>query len=215
MRRMSPLFICVALCAAQTSPEPDTSLDAFLGHQLPPVDQATGHPDLLEFRSRIIAAARRHDLKYLLSVVDPKIGGCGWEGIDGFRFFLSDADGWDGLRIGLQLGGIMPSPTRFRSNYVMVTFPDHADMTSYLVAIKPDAAVRERPELSSAVVGKLHYEIVIPIGEAEGEWQKIRYQPDKLGYVQSSDLQRPTGYSVDLGRVNGKWRIKWVANYCD
>ncbi len=87
-------------------------------------------------------------------------------------------------------------------------------MTSYLVATKPDAAVHEKPELTSSVLTRLDYQIVAAIGEGS-KWQKVEYRPGEVGYVLSADLNRPTGYSIDLHLSKGRWRINAIINYCD
>ena len=161
-----------------------------------------------------MAAVIRHDLKHVLSVTDPDIEGCGWNGIEWFRTFITDSGGWDEVRTALQLGGVMRSSTEFESNYVMMTFPLEADRTVYQVVIKPNTPVHEKPDITSVTAGKLHYEIVIPVEKGKA-WQKIEYRPGRVGYVRTSDLADPTGYSLGLKLLAGKWRIRWIGSYCD
>lgn len=210
------VLICVAACAAQTltPTEQDPGVGKFLGQEVVPVDQAIGHPGLVSFRSRLIGATLHHDLRYLLSVTDPSVGGCGWQGLDGFRTFVTEPGGWAAIRSALEAGGVMASSVRFRSNYVMVTFPEDADMTAYVVAIKPHVPVYERPDTASKVIVNLHYEIVAPIGTGT-QWQEIEYRPGRIGFVRTDNLQPPTGYSVDLALRKGQWQIQWIASYCD
>jgi hypothetical protein len=202
------------------------------GARLLPVDDAPKDPSLLEFRTRLMDAARRQDLDYVLSVLAPHVVNSfgGDEGIEGFKRHWELDTGrtrvWSTLLEVLSMGGtlhVTPSAAEigaeaeFWAPYVYSRWPNEFDSFEYGAITGEKVKVRSRPSRRAPVVATLSYHIVkmSPDAVADEEakdqttsWVKIATPDGKDGYVSSRFLRSPIDYRIGFVKGNGKWLIK-------
>jgi len=200
--------------------------------KLLPVDDARKDPSLVQFRNRLMDAARKHDLDYVLSILTPDVVNSfgGDEGIEGFKRHWELAGGntrlWDTMLSVLSMGGtlyVTPDAAgvwveaEFWAPYVYSRWPNEFDSFDYGAITGEAVKVRSRPSRRAPVVTTLSYDIVkmlpeaVPDEEAKDQtasWVKIVTPGGKEGYVASRFVRGPIDYRLGLVKRNGKWLIK-------
>ncbi|MFB3920601.1 MAG: SH3 domain-containing protein [Terriglobia bacterium] len=191
-----------------------------------PVDEAAQDPSFLAFRQGLVAAARKHDLQYILTILDPQIVNSfgGSEGIEGFKAIWEvdkpQTKLWDTLILVLTLGGslnVSDQETSFWAPYVYSRWPNEVDAFEYGAIIGTNVRVRARPDPVAPVVATLSYDIVkfadqswLPAGEAgENSWVKIITPAGHEGFVSSRFVRSPIDYRIGFLKKNGKWTITY------
>jgi hypothetical protein len=184
--------------------------------QVLPVDEAVRDPQLLATRSQLMAAAKKHDFEPKAKLTDPNIRTeCGKHGIPALReFFTASHDGWHDFYRSLQLGGVFRQPLEFSSNYLVSRFPQNLQPEDYEVVVGEDAALREQPDNNSGVIAHLSHNVVTRLADS-GDWVKVQVGTGATVYLQRDELGSPTGLTVTLNRLRGKWLITAVQPYCD
>jgi hypothetical protein len=137
---------------------------------LKPVDEAKSDPTFLAFREKLIAAAERKDLKFVMSILDPKVelSFGGDSGIRGFRELWTgknEAGFWKEFLPVIKNGGkyhagSKQETAKFTAPYVFELFPEDLDQFEHAAIIGMDVNLREKPNRNASVVGKLSYNIV-------------------------------------------------------
>jgi len=193
--------------------------------KLSPVDEGSREPTFAAFRRQLLAAVRRRDTRFVMSVVDPRIQNDfgGGAGIADFRrhWRLDHPERsplWSTLDRILRLGGSFTSRRRreFCAPYIFTKFPERLDGFSYQVITGKNVPVRQEPRSEAAVVTTLSYEIVKvpdaqPIAEktATGtrNWIRIVAPNGRRAYVDAASIWSPVGYRACFTKRGGGWRM--------
>jgi hypothetical protein len=209
-----------SVVAGQGGAAADKQGGAIEGPKLMPVDEAAKDPNFVEFRERLLEAARRRDDEFLSEVIDPNIrtgfGPAG--GAVAFRrqwkLDTHESPLWDELETILTLGGgFNPASggSQFWAPYVYSAWPERHDAFRSLAVIEDDVPLYERPDVSARVIGRLSYDIVanedVPAAELAGGWTRVMTVDGRSGWVDSLTVRSPVGYRAGFTRRNGQWRL--------
>jgi len=189
------------------------------------VDEAKKDASFLTFRTKLIAAAKRRDTKYILSILDKEIQNSrnGTDGIkefkDDWKIERRDSKFWDEfLRVITNGGQFMNSGeaknTFFTAPFTYPDLPDDADGSNYHVIFGKNVTYRAKPEMSARVVGKLSYNVV-EITETVNDkkdpekvaWYKIKTPGGKTGFVKAEFIRDSIDYRAGFEKRNGKWKM--------
>lgn len=141
--------------------------------RLAPVDAGTSDASWVQFHKRLVAAVEQRDLKFLLSILDPKIRNS-FEKPDGVKSFVEqweleparakDSPLWNEMRTMLRFGAApLESATGERLlclPYVAVTWPPTVDPYLYAAIVIPDAPVFDKPSTQAQIITSLSHQIV-------------------------------------------------------
>ena len=186
--------------------------------QLLPVDEAASDPDFFAFRARLQRAIAGHDVRALLSVIDPAIRvSFGPEnGRDAFRRDWQldgpsqESSGiWTELGAVLALGGQFDTPDTFVAPYVFSRWPDRVDAFEHVALVGADVRIRSEPRANARVVTSLSFAIV-PLARTvtpPDGWTAVRLGGDRVGFVSSALVRSPIDYRAFFARRNGDWRL--------
>lgn len=193
-----------------------------------PVDEGPKDASFLSFRKELMEAIKRHDQKFVLSILDANIlnsyGGNG--GIEEFKetwqMDKSDSELWETLREILSLGGVfIPDPPEegggmvFCAPYLCGRFPEDIDALDHLVVTARKVNVRARPSLNAPAVATLSFDVVRyadpmndTVKHGDGHtWNKIVTLDGKIGYVSGQFLRSPMEHYACFKKIDGKWRM--------
>jgi len=187
--------------------------------KLYPIDEGPKDPSFQAFRDKLIEAAKNRDMKFVLSILDPKIqnsfGGDG--GVEEFKKQWkpgnSDSELWNVLLKILSMGGSL-SENEFCAPYVSCKFPElDLDPFEHSVIIGEQVRVREQPSLTSPIIASLSYDIVVStapfnlIKEDGRSWIAIKLSNGKTGFVSDQFIRNPIDYRALFMKKGGKWRM--------
>lgn len=197
--------------------------------KLYPVDEASKDASFKRFRDRLIAALKRHDRKFLLSIVHPKIQNS-FGGDGGIREFVAtwkldspDSKVWTELLTVLSLGGSLGKVNgqkTFAAPYVSSHWdsiqnklPRDADAFTHSAIIAAKVPVYRKPDAASPAVTFLSYDVVEVDNERsvwKGEheellWAKIKTLKGQEGYVLGDKIRSAVDYRAYFQQVRGKW----------
>lgn len=181
--------------------------------RLPPVDESAQDPSFLAFKTKLLAAIDRKDVKGLLAAIDPKIrvsfGGDG--GIEGFRRFWkldkpAESKVWSELGAVLRLGATRDEP-EFIAPYVFTRFPPTLDAFANAAVIRPKVVLRKSPAATAPAVATLDYDIVQLVGQPRKGWVEVRTDAGQMGWVQQSEIRSPVNYRAFFEKKSGQWKI--------
>jgi hypothetical protein len=196
-----------------------------------PVDEAKEEPSFLAFRTKLIAAAERHDVKYILSVLDPKIelSFGGHSGIADFKTFWKinsrNSKFWDEFLAVMKNGGSFTGDGRnrlssFAAPYVYTVWPEDLDAFEHHVIFGTDVNLREAPSTDAKVIDKLSYNVVkfddqlstrkkTGAGEEdwEYEWYRVETLGGKKGFVNAAFVRSAIGYRAGFEKKRGVWKM--------
>lgn len=217
MRRVSLLLLAVSML----------TVSAFAQERyLKPVDEASQDPSFLAFRTKLIAAAERKDLKYVQSIMDPKIhlSFGGFYGVAGFRkLWKNEADFWAEFLPVIRNGGRFVGDGRNKMNvfsapYVFTDMPEDLDHFEVFAVFGNNVNLRERPDAGAPVIAQLSYNIVKVDHEAAtkrktgpGEddwkidWQKVTTLGGQTGWMKSEYVRSPIDYRAGFEKKRGRW----------
>jgi len=188
-----------------------------------PVDEAAKDASFLAFRTKLIAAAKKHDAKYILSIVDPKIQSTFGDD-DGLRYFKRvwkiespKSDFWTEFLPVITNGGTFSKENGnkiFSAPYTFNGFPDDLDSFAYSAIFGNNVNLRAKPEMNATIVGKLSYNIV-EITETikdknnaeKDAWYEIKTLGGKRGYVKAEFVRSPIDYRAGFEKKNGQWKM--------
>lgn len=192
-----------------------------------PVDDAAKDASFLAFRTKLIAAAERKDLKYVMSVMDPKIelSFGGHQGVKDFRELWKDeAAFWKEFLAVIKNGGTFAPPTEasgrmFVAPYTFSTWPDALDAFEHHVIFGNNVNMRDTPKMDGRVTDKLSYNIVKITGaepeateqqpDKEPEWYRIETLGGKKGWVKSEFVRSPISYRAGFEKRKGIWKMTY------
>lgn len=196
-----------------------------------PVDEAAKDASFLAFRTKLIAAAERHDAKYILSIIDPriKLGFGGDDGIANFkkiwRINAGDSEFWDEFLAVVKNGGAFDGKgskkyQSFTAPYTFSSWPADLDPFEYIVIFGSDVNLRDRPAADAKIIGTLSYNVVKPDNEQSttvktgtGEddwvfdWRKVETLGGKSGFVKAKYARSSIDYRAGFEKIRGTWKL--------
>jgi hypothetical protein len=188
-----------------------------------PVDEASKDASFLAFRTRLIAAAEREDLKYVMNVMDPKIelSFGGHSGLKDFREFWKDeAAFWREFLAVVKNGGSFAPATKesgrmFTAPYTFSNWPENLDAFEHQVIFGSSVNLRDRPAMDAKVLGKLSYNIVkisdevLRPGTEIPEWVKVKTLGGKSGWVNAEFVRSPISFRAGFEKKKGVWKMTY------
>lgn len=187
-----------------------------------PVDDAAKDASFLAFRKKLIAAAERKDIKYLLSIVDPKIKN-GFGGQDGIANFKRDwklttknSRFWKEFLPVIKNGGSFDNNGRsFMAPYTFSSWPDDIDGFEYQVIFGSSVNLRKSPDLKGDVIARLSYNVVqveyetLPkSGRSEHPgWLQVKTLGGLSGYVSEEFVRSHIDYRAGFSKKRGVWKM--------
>jgi len=203
--------------------------------KLLPVDEASQDQSFAKFRDRLLTAAKNRDIAFILSVLDPHIlnslGGSG--GVKEFReqWNLDEGGGelWNTLVTVLENGGSFSEEEgnkQFCAPYVSSKWkdiyellPKDSDTSDYQAIVNSNVDLRSGPDVNSALVATLSYDVVNVISNSESHeravegsyWVKIRTMTGTIGFVNSSNIRSPSDYNACFTKVGSQWLMMSLA----
>lgn len=193
-----------------------------------PVDEASKDASFLAFRTKLIDAVERKDLKYVKSIMDPKIelsfgGHSGLKDFD--ELWKNKAEFWQELSFVVNNGGRFVGEGRskmssFTAPYLFSDMPEDLDQFEYHAIFGSNVNVREQPNPNAKVVAQLSYNIVKIDNEATinrktgpGEWDlkpdcyKIESLGGVKGWVKAEFVRSPIDYRAGFEKKRGVWKM--------
>lgn len=196
-----------------------------------PVDEAKDDPSFLAFRTKLIAAAERRDVKHILTVLDPKIelSFGGHSGIADFKSLWKinsrQSKFWEEFLAVMKNGGSFTGEgrnrrTSFAAPYTYTVWPDDLDAFEHHVIFGTDVNLREQPSTDAKVIDKLSYNVVkfddqlstrqkTGAGEEDWEfdWYRVETLGGKKGFVKAEFVRSPIDYRAGFERKRGVWKM--------
>jgi Bacterial SH3 domain len=185
-----------------------------------PVDQAIEQPDFFVFRARLQAGVAQHDVRALISALDPHIKNNHGPGEGGVKEFLetwrlqvADSPLWGELSLVLALGGnFATNGDTFEAPYVSSQWPDHLMPFEHAAVLGTSVRVRSQPSVSASIVTTLDFGTVElePSGSVHGDWVAVRLGDGSSGYMQRRFLRKAIDYRAVFRKRDGRW---WLAAF--
>jgi hypothetical protein len=190
-----------------------------------PVDEAKTDASFLAFRTKLIAAAKKRDAKYILSIVDPNIRNTFGDD-DGIRYFKKvwkienpKSKFWDEFLKVITNGGdftFSDDNKIFYAPYTFNGFPADIDSFDYSAIFGNNVNLRADPDPKSKPVARLSYNIVrvdyqnsVKKSGSEDEytWLKIETLGGKKGFVSAEYVRSPIDYRAGFQKRKGVWKL--------
>jgi hypothetical protein len=193
-----------------------------------PVDEGARDASFAAFREKTLAAARRRDAKYILSIVDPNIKNS-FGGNDGVKEFKEwwkinspQSEFWDEFITALNNGGAFYKENgatknkTFLAPYTFTQFPDDLDAFEYHAIFGQKVNLRSKPQTDAPVVASLSYNIIQVDAENSVKnknkpdsysWMSVTTLGGKKGFVQAKFVRSPIDYRAMFEKKNGKWKM--------
>lgn len=187
------------------------------------VDEAKKDPSFLAFRTKLIAAVKKKDFKYILSIIDKNIKN-GFGGDDGIEEFeewwkIDDpkSEFWKTFLPVITNGGRFvkeEGTTSFYAPYTFISFPDDLSAFDHNVIFGKNVNLRREPNFKAPVVAVLSYNIVqvkisIEDGERAGyyKWHYVETLGGKKGFVKAEYARSPIDHRACFEKIKGKWKM--------
>lgn len=191
-----------------------------------PVDEASQDASFHAFRTKLIAAAERKDLKYVQSIMDPKIelSFGGDTGLAGFRRVWKNQDEfWREFLLVIKNGGRFVGEakykmTAFSAPYLFLDMPEDLDMFEYYAVFGNNVNLRAAPNESAPVIAKLSYNIVRidepsavrrKTGPSEDDWtydwHKVETLGGQKGWMKAEFVRSSVDYRAGFEKKRGRW----------
>lgn len=187
-----------------------------------PQDEGPKDPSFATFRTKLIAAAKRKDAAYLLSIVDPKIknGFGGQDGIANFKrewkITSKNSKFWAEFLAVIKNGGKFEDGGKsFMAPYTFSHWPDDVDGFEYHAIFGNNVNLRKEPDLKADVVAQLSYNVVeiqpetVPkSGKSEYPgWYLVKTLGGLEGYVKREYVRSHIDYRAGFEKIRGKWKM--------
>lgn len=216
-RAAAGLFIFAALLAAPVLAQSDAAAE--INWNLPPVDNSSIDPPLVEYLTVLRATIEAKDVEGLLAAIRPDIkNGLGGDD-DGAEMFIrgwsldtnpETSEVWEVLGKLLKLGGNWYGSDEYCVPHLEGAFPDQLDPFQYALVTGENVRLRRNPSTGSATEGSLTWEIV-QIMAVNGDWTQIRTHTGKSGFVHSDFIHSPTDYRACFRADNGgPWQMRML-----
>ncbi|MEK7724080.1 MAG: SH3 domain-containing protein [Acidobacteriota bacterium] len=187
-----------------------------------PVDEAEKNPSFLTFRTKLIDAVKKRDVKFLLGIVDKNIknGFGGDDGITNFKkqwkIYNRNSELWKELGIVLNNGGVFDkeNSNTFYAPYLFSVFPEDIDAFEYQAIFGNNVNLRAKPDITSPIVATLSYNVVktdweksikSKTNQNEALWLKIETLGGKKGYVKPEFVRSSIDYRAGFEKIRGRW----------
>lgn len=192
---------------------------------LRPVDEGKNDASFNAFREKLIAAVKKRDTKYLVSVLDRNVKASfgGDDGIEDFkRFWKIESPNtklWDELLKVLTNGGKFSregTTVLFAAPYSYSHFPEELDMFEYQVIFGSNVNLRAKPDEKAEIITRLSYNIVKvdflksvtdPKDETRFLWKRIETLGGKSGFVKAEFVRSPIDFRAIFEKKNGRWKL--------
>ena len=203
---MKTLLAVLVLCAA-----PITDAGAQSEVKLLPIDEAVRRPDFFSFRAHLQAALARHDVPFVLDIVDPKIRNSFGpdQGKDTFldTWRLNDPDSrfWAALAAVLALGGSFQGPTTFVAPYVYSKWPEGLDSFEHVAIVGSDVRVRAAPRADAAAVRRVSFAVLRRTSKGADDWMPVQLPDGTRGFVAARLARSPVDYRAFFMFRDGRW----------
>ncbi|MEQ1603527.1 MAG: SH3 domain-containing protein [Pyrinomonadaceae bacterium] len=188
-----------------------------------PVDEAAKDASFLAFRTKLISAAERRDINFILSIVDPKIKN-GFGGDDGIAAFKRQwkitskkSEFWKEFLVVVKNGGAFEKggTSSFMAPYTFSSWPDDVDGFEYHVIFGNNVNLRREPDMTAEIVGKLSYNVVkiepetVPkSGKSEyPDWWQVTTLGGLTGYVKREFVRSHIDYRAGFVKKRGVWKL--------
>lgn len=190
-----------------------------------PVDEAKQDASFYAFRTRLIAAAEKHDAKFINGILDPKIqlSFGGHAGLKDFKEMWHiekpKSKFWNEFLPVIKNGGIFSTEggtKAFYAPYTFTSFPNDLDGFEYFAIFGNNVNLRERPAADSAILDRLSYNVVKiedsgtvmkPGSSDEADWYKIVTLGGKTGFVKAEYVRSPIDYRAGFEKKGGQWKM--------
>lgn len=189
-----------------------------------PVDEAEKNPSFVAFRTNLIEAVKKRDVKFLLSIVDKNIknGFGGDDGIENFKknwkIYNRNSELWKELLTVLNNGGNFDKNNKnaFYAPYLFNVFPEDIDAFEYQAIFGNNVNLRAKPDINSSIVASLSYNVVktdwensvkSKTNKNEALWLKIETLGGKKGYVKPEFVRSSIDYRAGFEKIRGKWTM--------
>ncbi len=211
------LFLIIALITGASAQE----------RYVKSVDEAKKDPSFFAFREKLIAAAKKKDSKYLLSIVAPDIKN-GFGGDDGINEFKSrwdfggpdNDDFWVEFLPVITNGGsftkVGGKNSIFFAPYIFQAFPEDLDVFKHSVVIGKNVNLRKDGRADAPVIAVLSYNIVMVDEEnsIEGrgkdgvmDWYAVETLGGKKGFVKAEYVRSPVNFRAGFEKIKGEWKM--------
>lgn len=218
---MKTKFLCTAFIVA-------TAAFAAMAQEryVRPVDQAALDSTFLAFRTKLIAAAERRDVKFILGTLDPQIKASfgGHTGVGDFKEYWKidrkDTKFWDEFLPVITNGGSFSASTEasrkmFVAPYTFSEWPDDLDAFEHAAIFGENVNLRESASTDATVVAKLSYNIVKivdskpkPATETNG-WLLLETLGGKKGWVKAEYVRSPIDHRAGFEKKRGVWKMTY------
>lgn len=191
-----------------------------------PVDEASQDASFLAFRDKLVASAERKDLKYVQSIMDPKIelSFGGDTGLAGFRrVWKKPADIWPEFLAVIKNGGRFVGEGKnklnsFSAPYLFLDMPEDLDIFEYYAVFGSNVNLRQAPKGDAPVIAQLSYNIVKidepsavrrKTGPGEYDWTYDWYQVETLGgqkgWIKAEFVRSSVDFRAGFEKKRGRW----------
>lgn len=204
--------------------------------KLLPLDEADKDPSFVDFRTSLLKAAKEHDSRFVLSIVDSQIvnESDGERGIRAFKdqWKIDEPNSrlWETLTIILSMGGSFRTneeSKEFCAPYVtsewpkvVARLPKGADPLDYEAIIDKDVPLRSEPNPTAPVVTRMTYDVVKVNTAASTArssetgttvWVNITTLTGQTGYVLDKSIRGPSDYQACFRKVGRNWLMTQLA----
>ncbi len=195
---------------------------------------------LTSFVCKLQYALVKRDKNFILSVVDKNIenGFDGSKGIEEFKrvwdFDSQNSKIWLTISKIISMGGVFTDYNNEKEHKKSFVFPyvyditlpnDNLDIYEIMAITGENVNLREKPDVSSKIIGKLSYDIVICDYDnsivnsstdsnddinswGNKQWYKVKtLDNSKQGYIFKDFIWSPNDYRMFLSKINGTWKI--------
>jgi len=222
--RLLIALLCLVLCSVAAPAQEKYVM---------PVDEVAQDASFLAFRTKLIAAAERRDVNYIISILDPKIelSYGGQVGIADFRrmwkISQKNSPFWGEFMKVIKNGGAFSGEgknkyTGFSAPYTFSSWPEEVDGFEYMAIFGSKVNLRETPRVDANIIDRLSYNIVKPdyeksvkaktgkLDEEEDyEWIRVESLGGKSGFVKADLVRSPIDYRAGFQKKRGVWRMTY------
>lgn len=188
-----------------------------------PVDEAAKDRSFFTFRTKLIAAAERRDLKYVLGIMDQNItlSFGGHEGVKDFHALWTDKDEfWREFLLVIKNGGAFEAATEssgrmFIAPYTFSKWPESLDAFEHMVVFGANVNLRAGPAIKAKVLDRLSYNIVKVVeskkapGKEKEEWYRVETLGGKRGWIKAEYLRSPIDHRAGFEKKRGGWKMTY------
>ncbi len=195
-----------------------------------PIDEAARDKSFLTFRTQLVNAAKRHDAKFILSIVDRNIKNSfgGDDGIENFeknwKIEQRDSEFWSEFSTVINNGGtftIEGKTKTFFAPYVFKAFPEDLDAFNHSIIFGNNVNLRAKADKNAAIVGSLSYNVVEILDSVKDAndinktiWYEVKTLGGKRGFVGAEFVRSPIDFRAGFEKRNGKWKMTvFIAGY--